>query len=44
MKRVLLKAGSPVTIHYTEYSRGKGQSVLNSFNIITNLIPRRLFP
>jgi glycosyltransferase involved in cell wall biosynthesis len=33
----------PVTIHYSEYSRAKGQSVLNSFNILIDLMLRRLF-
>ncbi len=33
----------PVTIHYTEYSRAKGQSVFNSFNIVIDLMLRRLF-
>ncbi|HEY4089627.1 MAG TPA: glycosyltransferase family 2 protein [Bryobacteraceae bacterium] len=33
----------PVTIHYSDYSRAKGQSVLNSFNILFDLMLRRLF-
>jgi len=33
----------PVTIHYTDYSRAKGQSVFNSFNIVIDLMLRRLF-
>jgi len=28
----------PVTIHYTDYSRGKGQSMLNSVNIVMDLL------
>jgi glycosyltransferase involved in cell wall biosynthesis len=33
----------PVAIHYTEYSRRKGQSAFNSFNILIDLILRRVF-
>jgi glycosyltransferase involved in cell wall biosynthesis len=33
----------PVTVRYTEYSRGKGQSMWNSFNIVFDLMLRRLF-
>ena len=33
----------PVTIRYTDYSRAKGQSVFNSFNILIDLMLRRLF-
>lgn len=33
----------PVAIHYSEYSRGKGQSVFNAFNIVIDLMLRRLF-
>jgi glycosyltransferase involved in cell wall biosynthesis len=33
----------PVAIRYTEYSRRKGQSVFNSFNILIDLMLRRLF-
>ena len=33
----------PVTIRYTQYSRAKGQSVWNSFNILIDLVLRRLF-
>jgi len=31
----------PVTIQYTEYSKGKGQSIFNAFNIILDLIFRK---
>lgn len=34
----------PVHVRYTEYSRSKGQSVLNSFNIVIDLIIRKFFP
>lgn len=33
-------AEMPVHIHYTEYSRSKGQSLLNSINILVELIMR----
>jgi glycosyltransferase involved in cell wall biosynthesis len=33
----------PVAIHYTEYSRRKGQSVFNGFNILIDLVLRRVF-
>jgi len=33
----------PVAVHYSEYSASKGQSVLNSFNILFDLILRRIF-
>jgi hypothetical protein len=33
----------PVSIYYTEYSRKKGQSMLNSCNILIDLVLRRLF-
>jgi len=33
----------PVAIHYTDYSRRKGQSVLNGFNILIDLVLRRVF-
>lgn len=33
----------PVTIKYDEYSKKKGQSPLNSFNILFNLIFKKLF-
>jgi len=33
----------PVAVRYTEYSRRKGQSVLNSFNILIDLVLRRIF-
>jgi hypothetical protein len=32
----------PVTIRYTEYSLAKGQSLLNSFNIIWESLTGRL--
>lgn len=34
----------PAHVRYTEYSRSKGQSVLNSFNIVIDLIIRKFFP
>ncbi len=33
----------PTTINYTEYSLGKGQPILNAFNILLDLATRRLF-
>ncbi len=33
----------PVTIRYSDYSRAKGQSVLNSLNIVVDLLLRKLF-
>jgi glycosyltransferase involved in cell wall biosynthesis len=33
----------PVAIHYTDYSRRKGQSVFNGFNILIDLVLRRVF-
>jgi glycosyltransferase involved in cell wall biosynthesis len=33
----------PVSIRYTEYSLKKGQALLNSFNIVVDLMLRRLF-
>lgn len=33
----------PVTIHYTDYSRGKGQSSLNAINIAARMIFSKLF-
>jgi glycosyltransferase involved in cell wall biosynthesis len=33
----------PTTIRYTEYSRAKGQSMANAFNIIVDVILRKLF-
>lgn len=33
----------PVTVHYTAYSQAKGQSVLNGFNIVIDLMLRKLF-
>lgn len=33
----------PVAIHYTEYSLAKGQSIFNSFNILIDLLLRRVF-
>jgi polyprenyl-phospho-N-acetylgalactosaminyl synthase len=33
----------PVAIRYTNYSRSKGQSVFNSFNIVIDLMLRKLF-
>lgn len=35
-------AEEPVTIRYTEYSRAKGQSSLNAFNILYDLVTSRL--
>jgi hypothetical protein len=32
----------PVTITYTDYSRAKGQSSLNAFNILYDLVAARL--
>lgn len=34
----------PVPVHYTEYSRCKGQSVFNAVNIVIDLVLRRVFP
>lgn len=34
----------PAYVRYTEYSRSKGQSVLNSLNIVIDLILRKFFP
>ena len=31
----------PVTINYTAYSKGKGQSIFNAFNIIFNLLIKK---
>jgi len=31
----------PVTIFYTDYSKGKGQSVFNAFNILWDLIIKK---
>lgn len=33
----------PVTIRYTDYSRAKGQKISNSFNIVIDLMLRKLF-
>jgi glycosyltransferase involved in cell wall biosynthesis len=33
----------PVAIRYTSYSRAKGQSMFNSFNIVIDLMLRKLF-
>jgi len=33
----------PVTIRYTSYSQAKGQSMFNSFNIVIDLMLRKLF-
>jgi glycosyltransferase involved in cell wall biosynthesis len=33
----------PVTVRYTDYSRKKGQSAFNSFNVLIDLVLRRLF-
>ena len=33
----------PVTIRYTDYSRAKGQKMSNSFNIVIDLMLRKLF-
>ena len=33
----------PTTIHYSEYSRGKGQPAMNSLGILIDLLVRRLF-
>jgi glycosyltransferase involved in cell wall biosynthesis len=33
----------PVSVRYTDYSRAKGQKALNSFNILIDLVLRRLF-
>jgi polyprenyl-phospho-N-acetylgalactosaminyl synthase len=33
----------PARVHYTEYSMAKGQGVLNSINILFDLVLRRLF-
>jgi glycosyltransferase involved in cell wall biosynthesis len=33
----------PVSVRYSQYSARKGQSVLNSFNILFDLILRRIF-
>lgn len=33
----------PTTIIYSDYSRAKGQSMWNAFNIVTDLLLRRLF-
>lgn len=33
----------PTTIVYSDYSRAKGQSMWNAFNIVTDLLLRRLF-
>jgi glycosyltransferase involved in cell wall biosynthesis len=32
----------PVTVQYTEYSRGKGQSIFNSINILFDLVVRKV--
>lgn len=34
----------PVYVRYTEYSRSKGQGILNSFNIVIDLVIRKFFP
>jgi glycosyltransferase involved in cell wall biosynthesis len=33
----------PVTVRYTPYSRAKGQSMLNGFNIVIDLMLRKIF-
>jgi hypothetical protein len=35
-------AECPVTVHYTDYSKAKGQSGLNSINIVLDLVLQRL--
>lgn len=34
----------PMTVAYTDYSRAKGQSVWNAFNVLFDLVLRRLLP
>ncbi|HLK26966.1 MAG TPA: glycosyltransferase family 2 protein [Puia sp.] len=41
-KKLLRYKEVPVTIHYTEYSKQKGQSIFNSVNILFDLIFKKL--
>lgn len=43
-ERGLRSVERPMTVAYTDYARAKGQSVWNAFNILFDLLLRRLLP